>query len=219
MSKEKNLILALPKGRIEKELLPLLEKSGIIPEEAFFNPMDSRLIFSTNRPEICLVRVRAFDVVSFVAFGAAHMGICGRDVTAEFNYEQLYIPLDLNIGKCRMAVAQPHGMLDSYNPQKWSHIRVATKYPNVTRQYFLSQGVQAECIKLHGSVELAPLLGLCESIVDLVSTGATLKANNLVEVEKIADITSCLVVNRAALKTRSQDIKKIIALIEKALYA
>jgi ATP phosphoribosyltransferase len=166
-----------------------------------------------------LVRVRSFDVASFVAFGAADMGIFGRDVTAEFSYEQLYIPLDLNIGGCRLVVAEPSSPKAEYAPEKLSHIRVTTKYPNMTRQHFLSKGVQVECIKLHGSVELAPILGLSRHIVDLVSTGRTLKANNLIEVEKITDITSCLIVNRTAMKTCAPEMQCYIERMEKALHA
>src|SRR5690606_7453650 len=148
----------------------------------------------------------SFDVATFVAFGAAHIGVCGNDVLMEFDYSEIYAPLDLDIGHCRLAVAEPEEMIDGDDPSRWSHVRVATKYPNVTRNHFAARGVQAECIKLNGAMELAPTLGLCRRIVDLVSTGRTLEANGLVEVERIADVTSRLIVNRAALKTRPDEI-------------
>jgi len=153
-----------------------------------------------------LVLVRAFDVATVVAFGGAHMGIAGSDVLMEFGYSEIYAPLDLGIGRCRMMVAEPADMVDGDDPRRWSHVRIATKYPEITRRHFAARGVQAECIKLSGSMELAPSLGLCRRIVDLVSTGATLKANGLVEVEQICDVSSRLVVNRAALKTRPREI-------------
>jgi ATP phosphoribosyltransferase len=197
------LILALPKGRILKEVLPVLKHAGIEPEAAFDDPDARQLQFATNVPEIEIIRARAFDVATFVAFGAAHFGVAGSDVIMEFDYPELYAPLDLDVGKCRLAVAAPQSVVAVDNPQRWSHVRVATKYPNLTQRHFARRGVQAECIKLNGAIELAPSLGLCRRIVDLVSTGDTLKANGLVEIETIAEISSRLVVNRAALKTRA----------------
>ena len=154
--------------------------------------------------------MRAFDVATFVAFGAAQIGVVGNDVLEEFDYDELYSPKDLGIGKCRLSVAELAELAESDNPQTWSHVRVATKYPNLTKKYFASRGVQAECIKLNGAMELAPNKGMCRRIVDLVSTGGTLKANGLVEVEKILDITSRLIVNRAAFKTRNDELKELI---------
>ncbi|HEY8352571.1 MAG TPA: ATP phosphoribosyltransferase, partial [Sphingomonadales bacterium] len=136
----------------------------------------------------------------------AHLGIAGNDVLMEFDYPEIYAPLDLNIGHCRLSVAEPADLSRHDDPRRWSHVRVATKYPNITRRHFAARGVQAECIKLNGAMELAPSLGLCRRIVDLVSTGSTLKANGLVEIEKIADITSRLIINRTAFKTRSREI-------------
>jgi len=200
------LVIALPKGRILDEAMPLLRGVGICPEPAFDDP-DSRLLrFSTNHAHISIIRVRSFDVATFVAFGAAHLGIAGNDVLMEFDYPELYAPLDLGIGKCRLAVAEPREMGEDDNPSRWSHVTVATKYPSLTKRHFATRGVQAECIKLNGAMELAPSLGLARRIVDLVSSGATLKANGLVEVEHIADITSRLIVNRAALKTRPEEL-------------
>jgi len=206
MSDEK-LVLALPKGRILDEVMPLVRAAGIEPEAAFDDPKSRALRFATNHPHIDIIRVRSFDVATFVAFGAAHIGVCGNDVLMEFDYSEIYAPLDLDIGHCRLAVAEPEEMIDGDDPSRWSHVRVATKYPNVTRNHFAARGVQAECIKLNGAMELAPTLGLCRRIVDLVSTGNTLKANGLCEIEHIADVTSRLIVNRAALKTRPTDVQ------------
>ncbi|MDP7469003.1 MAG: ATP phosphoribosyltransferase [Alphaproteobacteria bacterium] len=200
------LILALPKGRILDEMTPLLRRAGIEPEAAFDDPESRQLRFTTNHPNLSIIRVRAFDAATFVAFGAAHLGVVGNDVLMEFDYPDIYSPLDLRIGRCRLAVAEPEEIAGDDDPGRWSHIRIATKYPEITRRHFAERGVQAECIKLNGAMELAPALGLCRRIVDLVSTGQTLKANGLVEVERIADITSRLAVNRAALKTRSKEI-------------
>jgi ATP phosphoribosyltransferase len=216
-TKTDKLILALPKGRILAEVLPLLARAGIEPEPEFSDPDTRKLRFDTNDPGIEIIRVRAFDVATFVAFGAAHFGVAGSDVIMEFDYPELYAPLDLDIGKCRLSVAAPQSVVAVDNPVRWSHVRVATKYPNLTQKHFARRGVQAECIKLNGAMELAPTLGLCRRIVDLVSTGGTLKANGLVEIEKIAEISSRLVVNRAALKTRASTLTGWIDRIRDAL--
>jgi ATP phosphoribosyltransferase len=200
------LILALPKGRILKEVLPVLARAGIEPEAEFDDPDSRQLRFSTNHPGLDLIRVRNFDVATFVAFGAAHLGVAGNDVLMEFEYPEIYAPLDLKVGHCRMSVAAPAATVADDEPSRWSHVRVATKYPEITRRYFAERGVQAECVKLNGAMELAPLLGLCRRIVDLVQTGSTLKANGLVEIERIADITSRLIINRVALKTRPDEL-------------
>lgn len=200
------MILALPKGRILDEAMPLVRAAGIIPEPAFDDPSSRLLRFATNHPHIDIIRVRAFDVATFVAFGAAEIGICGNDVLMEFDYPEIYAPLDLGVGKCRLAVAEPIDLAGQDNPQHWSHVRIATKYPAITTRHFAARGVQAECIKLNGAMELAPTLGLCRRIVDLVSSGSTLKANGLAEIEHIADISSRLIVNRAALKTRPEEM-------------
>lgn len=200
------LVLALPKGRILGEVVPLMRRAGIEIEPEFANEDSRQLRFSTNHPGLDVVRVRNFDVATFVAFGAAHLGVAGNDVLMEFEYPEIYAPLDLRIGRCRLAVAAPKDLVGQDDPQRWSRVRVATKYSEITRRHFASRGVQAECIKLNGAMELAPLLGLCRRIVDLVQTGETLRANGLVEIERIADITSRLVVNRAALKTRPREI-------------
>jgi ATP phosphoribosyltransferase len=200
------LVFALPKGRILKEAMPLLHAAGIVPEPAFDDPDSRQLQFTTNVPNILIIRVRSFDVATFVAFGAAQIGIAGNDVLTEFDYPEIFAPIDLDIGHCRVSVAEPVELSATDDPSQWSHIRVATKYPKITREHFAARGVQAECIKLNGAMELAPGLGLCRRIVDLVSTGATLKANGLVEIETLAEVTSRLVVNRAAFKTRPEEI-------------
>jgi len=200
------LVLALPKGRILGEVVALMARAGIEIEREFEDEDSRQLRFRTNHPGLDVVRVRNFDVATFVAFGAAHLGVAGNDVLMEFEYPEIYAPLDLKIGRCRLVVAAPQDLADQDQPARWSRVRVATKYPEITRRHFAARGVQAECIKLNGAMELAPQLGLCRRIVDLVQTGATLKANGLMEIERIADITSRLIVNRAALKTRPQEI-------------
>lgn len=201
------LIFALPKGRLLKEAAPLLAYAGIEPEAAFFDDSARKLRFETNIPGLAIIRVRSFDVATFVAFGAAPIGICGSDVLMEFDYREIYAPLDLGIGHCRMAVAELTQLAEGDDPSRWSHVRVATKYPRVTQRHFAARGVQAECIKLNGAMELAPGLGLCRRVVDLVHSGSTLAANDLVEVEHIADVSARLVVNRAALKTRAEEMQ------------
>ena len=201
MTDRKKLILALPKGRILEELQPILDSCGIKPEEAFYDKHSRLLQFKTNSAYLDIIRVRSFDVATFTAFGAAHLGVAGSDVLDEFDYAELYAPVDLKIGHCRLSVAMHIDEAAKDNPSQWSHVRVATKYPNLTRKHFAARGVQTECIKLNGAMEIAPSLGLARRIVDLVSSGSTLKANNLVEVEKIMDISSRLIVNRTALKT------------------
>jgi ATP phosphoribosyltransferase len=193
-----SLVLALPKGRILKEALPLLADAGIRPEPALFDEDSRALRFATNRADLSIIRVRSFDVATFVAFGAAQIGIVGNDVVAEFGYSELYSPVDLGIGRCRLSVAEP---ADAAPIGSESHVRVATKYPHLTQAHFAGLGIQAECIKLNGAMELAPLLGLAPRIVDLVSTGRTLKENGLVERDVLLEVTSRLVVNRAAFKT------------------
>ena len=195
------LVIAVPKGRVADQVMPLLARAGVTPEAAFDDADARQLRFATNHAHISIVRVRSFDVATFVAFGAAQLGIAGRDVLMEFDYPEIYAPLDLGVARCRLVVAEPAEMAPDDDPARWSHVRVATKYPVITQRHFAARGVQAECVKLSGAMELAPSLGLCRRIVDLVATGETLAANGLVEVEHIADVTACLIVNRAALKT------------------
>jgi ATP phosphoribosyltransferase len=213
------LILALPKGRILGEVTPLVRRAGIEIEPAFDDPDSRQLRFTTNHDRLNVIRVRNFDVAGFVAFGAAHLGVAGNDVLMEFDYPEIYAPLDLEVGHCRLVVAAPAEDAGRDDPSRWSHVRIATKYPEITRRHFAARGVQAECIKLNGAMELAPSLGLSRQIVDLVQTGATLKANGLVEIERIADITSRLIVNRAALKTRAEEVAGWIERFREAAHA
>ncbi|MEP5937372.1 MAG: ATP phosphoribosyltransferase [Erythrobacter sp.] len=193
------LTFAIPKGRILDEALPVMARADVIPEDAFHGKSNRSLSFATTRDDMRLIRVRAFDVATFVAHGAAQVGIVGSDVIEEFDYPELYAPVDLNIGYCRLSVAAEKGVETS--DEHVSHLRVATKYPNLTRRHFEARGIQAECVKLNGAMELAPSLGLARQIVDLVSSGQTLKDNGLVEIAPIMDVTARLIVNRAALKT------------------
>ncbi|WP_068080256.1 ATP phosphoribosyltransferase [Novosphingobium rosa] len=195
----KPLTFAIPKGRILEEALPLMARAGVVPEAEFHNPKCRALSFACEDSDMRLIRVRAFDVATFVAHGAAQAGIVGSDVVDEFAYADLYAPVDLDIGHCRLSVAEPV----ERNPDDAtaSHLRVASKYPNLTRQHFERIGIQAEVVKLNGAMELAPGLGLASRIVDLVSTGKTLKDNGLVETSQIMTISARLIVNRAALKT------------------
>jgi ATP phosphoribosyltransferase len=211
------LILALPKGRILAETAGLLRRAGIEPAPDYADEDSRRLRFPTSDPMLDVVRVRPFDVATFVAFGAAQLGICGADVLMEFDYPEIYAPLDLGIGRCRVAVAEPAATAGGDDPTRWSRVRVATKYPNIARRHFAARGIQAEVVALNGAMELAPGLGLARLIVDLVQTGSTLKANGLVETEVIAPVTSRLIVNRTALKTRPEAIGAWIARFRAAL--
>jgi ATP phosphoribosyltransferase len=200
------LVLALPRGRILGEVTPLLKRAGVAIEPAFDDPDSRQLRFKTNHAGLDVIRVRSFDVATFVAFGAAQLGVAGNDVLMEFNYPEIYVPLDLKVGRCRLVVAAPREDAGHDDPSRWSHVRIATKYPEMTRRHFAQRGVQAECIVLNGAMELAPSMGLARQIVDLVATGSTLRANGLVEIEHIADITSRFIVNRTALKTRAAEV-------------
>jgi len=199
-----SLTIALSKGRILDETLPLLAAANVVPLE---DPNKSRrLILPTNRPEIKLIVVRASDVPTYVTYGAADLGVAGKDVLMEYGSDELYEPLDLKIGQCRMMTAgRPE--ISSLS----GRLRVATKYANCARRYFSAQGRQVEIIKLYGSMELAPLVGLADVIVDLVDTGNTLKANGLAPMELIAPISSRLIVNKAAMKTKHSQIQVFIA--------
>jgi len=202
------MTFALSKGRIFEEALPLLNSVGIIPSES---PESSRkLILSTNRADLRLLIVRASDVPTYVRYGAADMGIAGGDVLSEQGSEGLVQPVDLRIGRCRMSVAVPDSLDYDALVHRGARIRVATKYLSTARDHFARKGVHVDLIKLYGSMELAPLVGLADVIVDLVSTGGTLKANGLKEVEKIADVSARLIVNQAALKTRPELLKPFI---------
>jgi ATP phosphoribosyltransferase len=212
-----SLILAVPKGRILDECAPLLVRAGIAPHPDLTDESSRMLRFPTADPSLDVVRVRSFDVATFVALGAAQVGICGADVLMEFDYPEIYAPLDLRIGVCRISVAAPAADGIDDDPRCWSRVRVATKYPNVARRHFAARGVNADVVHLNGAMELAPGLGLTRLIVDLVATGSTLKANGLVETEVIAKVTSRLIVNRTALKTRPEQIGALIARFRAAL--
>jgi ATP phosphoribosyltransferase len=201
------IIFAIPKGRILDEALPLMQAAGIEPEPAFFDESSRALLFATNNPAISIIRVRAFDVATFLAHGAAHIGIVGSDVIDEFDYSELYAPVDLGIGRCRISVAMPQGAVDDVQA---GHIRVATKYPATTARYYHARGIQAECVKLNGAMELAPSLGLSGRIVDLVSSGKTLAENGLVETAIISQVSARLIVNRAAFKMLSGTIPALV---------
>lgn len=210
----RQLTLALSKGRIFEETLPLLEAAGITVTE---DPETSRkLILSTNDPLLRVIIVRASDVPTYVQHGAADFGVAGKDVLLEHGGEGLYQPIDLNIAKCRMSVAVSAGFDYASAVKQGARLRVATKYTETARQHFAAKGVHVDLIKLYGSMELAPLVGLSDAIVDLVSTGSTLKANKLVEVEHMMDISSRLVVNQAALKLKRERLQPIIDAFERA---
>ncbi len=198
-----SIIFAISKGRIFKEALPLLAAAGIVPEE---DPATSRkLIFATNRPDVRLLVIRATDVPTFVDNGAADLGIAGKDVLLEYAGDGLYEPLDLRIARCRMSLAAPEGYR-----LRGNRVRVATKYLDIAAGYFAARGLQADLVKLYGSMELAPLVGLADCIVDLVDTGSTLRANGLVEIERIMDISSRLIVNKASMKMKHDRIVRIV---------
>ena len=202
------ITLALSKGRIFDETLPLLAAAGI---EVLEDPEKSRkLILPTNQPGVRVVLVRATDVPTYVEYGGADLGVTGKDTLIEHGGQGLYQPLDLQIAKCRMSVAVRNDFDYASAMRQGSRLKVATKYTTIAREFFASKGVHVDLIKLYGSMELAPLTGLADAIVDLVSTGNTLKANQLVEVERIMDISSRLVVNQAALKLKRATIKPII---------
>jgi ATP phosphoribosyltransferase len=206
--------IALSKGRILEETGPLLARVGLSPKE---DPERSRkLVIPTARRDVRLIIVRASDTPTYVAHGAADLGIAGKDVLAEHGGEGLYQPLDLGIAKCRMMVAVRKGFDYEGAVQQGARLRVATKYLNTTREFFAAKGVHVDLIRLYGSMELAPILGLADAIVDLVSTGKTLKANNLVAVEEIMPVSARLIVNQAALKTRRTLLQPLIEAFAKA---
>ena len=211
---DQKLTLALSKGRIFEETLPLLKAAGLVVAE---DPEKSRkLILPTNDPQVQVIIVRASDVPTYVQYGAADFGVAGKDVLLEHGGEGLYQPIDLDIAKCRMSVAV-HAGFDYLNAvRQGARLRVATKYLQVARQHFAAKGVHVDLIKLYGSMELGPLVGLSDAIVDLVSTGSTLRANNLIEVEHIMDISSRLVVNQAALKLKREKLQPILEAFDRA---
>jgi len=209
--------IALSKGRILAETLPLLAAAGIVPAD---DPETSRkLILATHQPGVSLVLLRASDVPTYVQYGAADLGVVGKDVLLEHGGGGLYQPLDLGIGRCRMSVATRRGFDWQGTVQRGARIRVATKYVTIAREHFAAKGMHVDLIKLYGSMELAPLAGLADAIVDLISTGNTLKANDLVEVETIMPITSRLIVNPAALKLKRDAVKPVVDALSSAAAA
>ena len=206
------LTIALSKGRILDDTLPLLEQAGIVPTE---NPEKSRkLIIPTTRDDVRLLIVRATDVPTYVELGAADVGVAGKDVLLEYGSHSLYAPLDLQIAKCKLMTAGPIGA-----PEPTGRLRVATKFVNVAKRYYAEQGRQVEVIKLYGSMELAPLVGLADKIIDVVDTGNTLRANGLEPQEIIAHISSRLIVNRASMKMKHAELKLLIDTLEQAVEA
>ncbi|MES2678098.1 MAG: ATP phosphoribosyltransferase [Pseudomonadota bacterium] len=208
---KKDLIIAIPKGRILNDLRALFLQIGFVPEADFYNENSRKLIFESNFSNLKIIKVRSFDVATIVKFGGADLGVCGSDVLEEFSSPDIYPLFDLEIGKCRLAIAAKNGN-DDFTGK--SHLRIATKYLNLTNNYFSAQGIQAECIKLNGAMELAPHLNLCDYIVDLVSTGNTLKENGLQEIRKILDVSSYFIANRHSLKTKNQQLLKVIKLFD-----
>ncbi len=213
---EETLTIALPKGRILKEASALFKATGM--DFSVLLHDERKLIYEDVAGGLRFMVIRSQDVPTYVEYGAADLGIAGKDVLMEQG-KDLYEPLDLGIGACRMVVAEPRELGVSDNPGRWTHIRVATKYPNITLKHFIGKGIHVEIIKLYGSIELAPLLGLSERIVDLVQTGETLKKNGLIEVEDVMRITSKLVCNRASLKTKPKRVKEVVEKLSRAVVA
>ncbi|MFT4718033.1 MAG: ATP phosphoribosyltransferase [Rickettsiales bacterium] len=210
MSKE--LILAIPKGRILKDLSKILDRSDIKIEDDFFDESSRKLLFSSNIDNLKIIKIRSFDIANFVRLGAADIAICGHDVLEEFSSDQIYPLLDLNIGKCRLSIAANNSSKKDFRNE--SHVRIATKYVNISTKYFSNLGIQAEAIKLNGAMELAPRLNLSDYIVDLVDSGRTLKENNLIEIEKIMDVSSYLITNVNSFKTKKNEINNIIEILK-----
>ncbi|HEX9625401.1 MAG TPA: ATP phosphoribosyltransferase [Acidiferrobacterales bacterium] len=212
-----SVTLAVSKGRILEEALPWLERAGITPRE---DPLKSRkLIIDTDVEGLKIVVIRAADVPTYVQYGAADLGVAGKDVLMEYDGDGLYELIDLGLARCRLMVAEPASLASRDDPRAWTRLKIATKYPTITRRHFAAKGIQTDIIKLYGSMELAPLAGLSDRIVDLVGTGATLKANGLTEVEHIADISAWLVANKAAMKTKHATLKPLIERLAGAVAA
>jgi ATP phosphoribosyltransferase len=231
----KKITFAVPKGRILDELTPLFARVGLIPEKDFFDDSSRKLVFKTNMENLEIIKVRSFDVATFVKFGAADIGICGSDVLEEFSSAEIFPVLDLGIGKCRLSIAgvsrqstvdsrqsddkSVDNRLTTYDLRlttNSSHLRIATKYPAIASRHFAKIGIQAEVIKLNGAIEIAPQLNLCDFILDLVSSGKTLAENNMVELKKVLDVSSFLVVNRTSFKIANREINKLISIFDAA---
>ena len=201
------ITLALPKGRLSKTLGPLLADAGLALEPAYFEDADRRLIYATEQPHVRVVPVKPFDVATIVAVGGASLGIVGADVVEEFDFSEVYVPLAFDFGGCRLSVAAPEGFT---MPKAGANVSVATKYPNLTRRFFEARGISPRIIPMTGAMELAPHLGMADCIVDLVSTGATLEANDLIEGEEVMHSTARLIVGRQAYKTEGKPLHDII---------
>ncbi len=210
MKNSNKILIAVPKGRILKDLVKVFDRIGLIPEDEFFNDKTRKMTFKTNFTDIDLIKVRSFDIATFVRLGACDAGVCGSDVLDEFASKEIYDVLDLGIGKCRLCLAVDKGR--NYDLNNMTHARVVTKYVNLTTNFFSSLGVQAEIIKLNGAIEIATKLGLSDFIVDLVDTGNTLKDNGMEISKEICHVSSKLIVNRAALKTKNDRLNDIIKL-------
>ena len=209
------LNIALSKGRILEESLPLLARAGIDPAEDLVS--SRKLVVDTSHPDVKLIVIRASDVPTYVRYGAADLGFAGKDILMEYDGDGLYELLDLNIARCRLIVAEPNQLAARDDPRNWTRLRIATKYVETTRRHFAAKGIQTDIIKLYGSMELAPSVGLSDRIVDLVNTGKTLNANGLVEVEHIADISAWLVANRASAKMKHKALKALVEKIRQAV--
>lgn len=208
----KKILFAVPKGRILQELEILFDKINLQPEAEFFDEKSRKLVFATNFINLEIVKVRSFDVATFVRFGAADIGVCGLDVIEEFSSPEIFPLLDLGIGKCRLSIAAKSS--SGIDFAGLSHIRIATKYTDLASKYFAEKGIQAELIKLNGAIEIAPQLGLCDFIIDLVDSGKTLKENNMIELEKIIEISSYLIANRTSFKTKNTEINALLKLFD-----
>ncbi len=211
------ITLALSKGRIFDETLPLLAGAGIAPGPAA--PSSRKLILPTGDPQLRLIIVRASDVPTYVQYGAADLGVAGKDVLLEHGGEGLYQPIDLGIARCRLCVAAPVGFDYANAVRRGARLRIATKYLKTAREHFAAKGVHVDLIKLYGSMELAPLVGLADAIVDLVSSGSTLRANHLAEVEEIMPISARLIVNQASLKTKADRLEPLLEALGRAAAA
>lgn len=205
----KKILIALPKGRILQDLIPLLKRANLEIEDSFFDENSRKLIFKTNLENIEVVKVRSFDVATFVKSGCADIGVCGLDVLKEFDSTEIFPILNLGIGKCRLSIAAK--LEDNINLDNLANIKVATKYPNLAKDFFAKNSIQAQIIKLNGAIEIAPKLQMSDLIIDLVSSGKTLKENEMVEIKKLLDVTSYLIVNRSSLKTKNNLITQLIS--------
>lgn len=211
----KKILIALPKGRILEDLLPILKRANLEIEDSFFDKNSRKLTFTTSNPNIDIVRVRSFDVATFVKSGAADIGVCGLDVLEEFKSEEVFPVLNLKIGKCRLSIAARKD--DKIDLDQITSTKIATKYPNIAKEFFAKNSIQSQIIKLNGAIEIAPKLNLSNMIMDLVSSGKTLEENEMVEIKTLLDVTSYLIVNRSSLKTKNAVITQLISDFDAAI--